>query len=67
MIWFALDFEQEKEVREAAQALWHKHDVTGEVAIRRLDNGKWRLEVSSEKNLRETTLEKLKGQRVEVS
>lgn len=67
MMYFALDFEKEAEVRAAAEALWKKHRVTGELSVRRLDNGKWRLEVNSEKQLRESTIDKFNGKRVEIS
>ena len=59
-----LDFDTEQDLREAAKKLWDGYKVTGEMAIRPLGNGRWRLELSSEKELRESTLEKLNGKRV---
>ncbi len=59
-----LDFDTEHDLREAAKKLWDGYKVTGEMAIRPLGNGRWRLELSSEKELRDSTLEKLNGQRV---
>jgi len=63
---FALEFDSKKEMNKAAKKLWKKHDITGEMEIVRLDEGRWRLNVHSEKNLRDSTISKLAGKRVEV-
>lgn len=63
---FAIVFDSENETRQSAHRLVKKHGVTGEIEIRPLAGGKWLLQVSSEKDLRDTTLEKLAGQRVEA-
>lgn len=63
---FAMVFEKEEELRRSARRLVVNLGVTGEIEIRPLPGGKWLLEVSSEKDLRDTTLEKLRGQRVEA-
>lgn len=64
MISFALEFDAEEAMREAAEVLWKKHNITGEMTMRRTSEGRWRLEVHSEKNLRPQTLEKIGGERV---
>lgn len=60
------EFPSEKEMRETVQKLWDGHSVTGEMAIRPVKDGKWRLEVYSEKDLRDSTLDKFSTHRVEV-
>lgn len=60
---FAFEFENEADVRETAKKLVEDLDVTGEINIKPLGDGRWRMEVSSERELRESTLEKLKGYR----
>ena len=56
-----LEFENEKEVRDEADRLWRKVGITGEMGIRPLGNGHWRLEVNSERELKQSVVEKLKG------
>jgi len=63
---FALEFRDEQSARKAADALWNKHKVTGEVDLIRTDNGTWRLDVHSEKNIREKTIESLGGKRIKA-
>ena len=61
---FILEFENEKDLREVARKLWDGLGVTGEMGIKPVGGGRWRLEVISEKEVRDSTLEKLKGTRV---
>lgn len=61
-----LEFENEKDLRDTAKKLWEGLKVTGEMGVKPLANGRWRLEVNSEKELREATLEKFKDYRVEI-
>lgn len=65
MRYFVFEFEGEKDMRETAKKLWDHHGVTGEMAMNPLQNGKWRLSVNSEKDLRDSTLEKFAQYRVE--
>ncbi|MFZ5814563.1 MAG: hypothetical protein ACOY93_04610 [Bacillota bacterium] len=60
------EFPTEKEMRETVHKLWETHNVSGEMQIRPLKDGKWRVEVYSEKELRDSTLEKFAAYRVEV-
>ncbi len=60
---FAFEFENEADLRETAKKLMDDLDVTGEINIKPLGEGRWRMEVNSERELRESTLEKLKGYR----
>lgn len=62
---FAFEFENEADLREVAKKLVEDLDVTGEINIKPQGDGRWRMEVSSERELRESTLEKLKGYRRE--
>ncbi len=67
MLFFVLEFDNERDLRAAEKKLWGRLGIRGELGIRPLDKGRWLMEVHSEKNLRETTLEKLPGRMVEVS
>lgn len=58
--------DNEEALKEVAEKLWHGLGVTGEMSGRPLPGGRWRLEVHSEKELREASLEKVKEYRVEV-
>jgi len=64
MVTFALEFDSEKELRQTAARLWTKLGVRGELGIRRVDERCWRLEVNSEKDLRQSTIDSLKGRPV---
>ncbi len=66
MFTFALEFEEKNEVDKVIKKLKSQYGVTGELHVQPVDNGKWRLTVYSEKNLRETTIEKL-GQVIELA
>lgn len=63
---FALEFADEKTLRKAVDKLWDKHEISGELEIQPLDEGKWRLQVHSEKQVRESTIESLGGTRVKA-
>ena len=63
---FGLEFDTEEEMLETAKKLWNVHKVTGEMEMVALPNGKWRLNIQSEKQLRDSTLEKLNGRLVTV-
>lgn len=63
---FVLEFDSENDLREAAKKLWEGLKVTGEMGVKPLGNGRWRLEVNSEKEIRESSLEKFKDYRVEI-
>lgn len=60
------EFPTEKEMRDSMNRLWDTHSVSGELSCRPVAGGKWRLEVYSEKDLRDSTLEKFANYRVEV-
>lgn len=64
---FAMIFDTEEALRQGARRLVGKLGVTGEIEMRPLPSGKWLLEVSSEKDLRDTALEKLEGQRIDTA
>jgi len=64
---FAMVFDTEEALRQGARRLVGKFGVTGEIEMRPLPSGKWLLEVSSEKDLRDTALEKLEGQRIDTA
>lgn len=66
MRYLVFEFDSEKEMEEVAKKLWDHYNVTGEMAMRRNSSGRWRLEVVSEKDLRESSLEKFAQYRVEV-
>ncbi len=60
------EFPTEKEMRDTVNKLWDGHGVSGEMQIRPQKDGKWRLEVYSEKDLRDSTLEKFATYRIEM-
>ncbi len=66
IISFALEFDDEATLRKAVDKLWEKHEISGELEIRPLESGKWRLQVHSEKQLRDSTIDSLGGKRVKV-
>ncbi len=45
---------------EFARNLWEKHKVTGEILLREGSASKWLVEISSEKELNQNLLEKVK-------
>lgn len=61
---FSLEFDDEEAMRKAVKRLWEKNGVTGEVDMYPLENGRWRLDVHSEKTVRDSTIESLGGTRV---
>lgn len=64
---YTFEFDNESDLRDIAAKLMDDLDVTGEINIKPLEGGHWRMEVNSEKDLREGTLSKLKGFRKEVT
>ena len=66
MMVVALEFDDPKKLEAAVQRLRKNLGVTGELAIKPLQGGRWRLTITSEKTLREASLERLGGQRVDL-
>lgn len=66
MQYLVFEFENETELRQTVDNLWKKIGVSGEVSIRPLASGRWRLEINAEKELRDSTLEKIAPNRVET-
>lgn len=65
MQYLVFEFDNENDAREIADKLWHQHGASGELSLRPINGGRWRLEVTSENELRESTLEKYAAYRVE--
>jgi hypothetical protein len=61
-----LEFDDEVEVREEAERLWRKHKISGEIGIRPVGGGRWRLELNAERELKQSTVEKLRGRLIEA-
>lgn len=61
---FALEFESRAEMEKVVERLQKRHEVSGELEMLPLGEGRWRLTVFSEKPLRESSLESLPGKRV---
>jgi hypothetical protein len=59
------EFETELELRETVNKLWDTMGVSGELSIRPMTNGRWRMEITSEKEVKESTLEKFAKFRIE--
>jgi hypothetical protein len=66
MQYLIFEFASEAEMREVAKKLWDGHGITGEMHMHPVVGGKWRLEIASEKELRDSTLEKFAQYRVEA-
>ncbi len=64
MYFCTIEYATEDEVRRAWDHLWRKLQVTGEVSVKPAPDGRWYLEVASEKDLTPQTLEKLGGVRL---
>jgi hypothetical protein len=62
----AYEFETEEQMQFAADQLWNKHGITGEFEMYRTGNGRFRLHIYSEKQIRESVLEKLPGKNVQI-
>ncbi len=65
MTTLSLKFDSTADLQEAVAHLWDNLAMSGELMAHPLADGCWRLDVVSEKTLRATTLEKLKGRRTE--
>lgn len=59
----SLEFDNEKDLREATHRLWDDLKTSGEMQIKPIGSGRWRVDLHSEKDLRESTIEKLPGKR----
>ncbi len=62
----SLEFDSETDMQEATRKLWDEMKVTGEMQIKPTGISRWRVDLNSEKDLRESTLEKLPGRRVNL-
>lgn len=60
-----MEFDNEQQMREAQSRLWDKEKVTGEMGAKPLAGGRWRLELITEKPIKESLLEKLPGKVVQ--
>lgn len=63
---FALEFPDEPSMRSAVNKLWDKLEITGEIDVSRYEDGRWRVDVHSEKTVRDNTIEALGGTRVKA-
>ncbi|NLV92852.1 MAG: hypothetical protein GX030_10755 [Firmicutes bacterium] len=61
---FSLEFNNKEELDKVVDKLWFEKQVTGEVEKLPLKDGKWRLNVHSEKALRQSTIDALAGKSV---
>lgn len=64
--YLTFEFENDKEMQLTLKKLWEQYGVTGEVHIRPVPPDRWRVDLVSEKELRDSTLEKFSQFRVEV-
>jgi len=65
--YLTFEFDSEKELRDVMKKLRDHYGVTGELHVRKVGESRWRLQVHSEKELRESTLEKFSKWRVELA
>lgn len=66
MFSLALEFETEEQMQETADRLWNKHGITGEFEMYQTSSGRYRLHIYSEKQIRDSLLEKLPGKHVQI-
>jgi len=59
------EFDNQADLDDALGSLWERLGLSGEVAVRPLPEGAFRLEIVTEKALRPATLEKLRGRRIQ--
>lgn len=57
----AMEFDSRDHLNEAVEKLWVAGKVTGELAVRPLSGGRWRLDLTSEQPIKDKMLEKLPG------
>lgn len=65
MITVSYEFPDRASAKAALDALLKKAGVTGELEIRPTDTGKWLMKVHSEKDIKDTSVEKLGGHRLD--
>ena len=58
-----MEFESKEQMQECREILLDKYGFTGEMSLRRDDDGTWRLSAHAEKRFRDSTFEKLPGKR----
>jgi len=59
---FTMEFEDREELEECKRLLLNRYSFTGEMSVWR-DNDKWKMTAHSEKRFRDSTFEKLPGDR----
>lgn len=62
----AFEFETRQEMEQVAKQLWDKQGITGELEMYPTSSGRYRLVICSEKQVRESVLEKLPGKRIQA-
>jgi hypothetical protein len=62
----AYEFETEEQMQAVADQLWNKHGITGEFEMYQTGNGRFRLHIYSEKQIKDSVIEKLPGKNVQV-
>jgi len=60
------EFESEEEMLKAAKKLWNKHGISGELEMAAAGNNKYRLNIHSEKPLRDSLLNQIPGKRTQA-
>jgi len=63
MFSFTMVFEDEQQMRECRRLLTDRYSFTGEMTLRRRENGEWLMVAHSEKRFRDSTFEKIPGRR----
>lgn len=60
------EFQTEEQMRSIVHHLWEKIGVSGELDVRPIKDGKWRCQIYSEKELKESVLGQFAEYRVEA-
>lgn len=57
----AMEFDSRDQLNEAVEKLWVTGKATGELVVKPLSGGRWRLDLTSETPIKDKMLEKLPG------
>ncbi|MEW6723478.1 MAG: hypothetical protein AB1331_00960 [Bacillota bacterium] len=60
-----VEFSSQTEIKGGLEGIWKRLGITGEIELRPADNGRWILEIHSERKIRESALKGLNGRIIE--
>ena len=63
---FGYEFDDQKSLEKAIEILWKKHKISGEMDVEPLENDRWRIDIHSEKAIKQSVLDSINGQQVKA-